>query len=222
MARCVVSPDRSARLLEAVSEQLERSKRCRFIVEATAGSIASEDYAAYLAIEENFVRTAARVSGFSLWRADDWTLALEHAHAIAELVGEQSDYFAATRPRWSAPSHRLEDAVVRSNVLSDYVLGLVEQEHGYWAAATGMFAAETLYSQWCSEAVQQNVTRSADLAAWIELHATEEFARQAARLGALVDRIPPAVPDDQVIDWFIGMLDAEDAFHNSIYIGSTP
>jgi len=207
---------RSQRILAASEGPLAASGAVRFIRESTDGTLGQAEFAAYLAIEERFVRTAARIAGLSLWLQPDWTIAERHATAVADLVGEQLDYFRGIRSRWPADEATATRAIDRSSALSTYALTTAEAG-GYWAAITCMFAAESLYSRWCATAAATPVTRSPDLDAWITLHTEPAFLRQVELLRMLLDSMPADIPDATVTDWFDGMLGAEDSFHNAVY-----
>ena len=207
---------RSQRILAASEGRLATSGAVRFIRESTDGTLGAGEFAAYLAIEERFVRTATRIAGLSLWLQDDWTIAERHATAVADLVGEQLDYFRDVRSRWPATEADTNAAITRSAPLSEYALATAESG-GYWAAITCMFAAESLYSRWCAAAAATPATRARDLDAWITLHTEPAFLRQVELLGMLLDSSPAEIDDATVTGWFDGMLEAEDTFHNAVY-----
>ena len=207
---------RSQRILAASEGPLATSGAVRFIRESTDGTLGDHEFAAYLAIEERFVRTAARIAGLSLWLQDDWSIAERHATAVADLVGEQLDYFRGIRSRWPAPATRIDTAIERSGALSEYALATAHSG-GYWAAITCMFAAETLYSRWCAAAAATPAPRTHDLDAWITLHTEPAFLQQVELLRMLLDSMPAEIPDATVTHWFDGMLEAEDSFHNAVY-----
>lgn len=206
---------RSARLLDAAAGRLEESARVRFIREASDGTLDEAALAAYLAIEERFVRTAARVAGFALWEQPDWSIARAHAATVTELVGPQLGYFADVRDRHPGDAARSERAIVASSVLSDHVLGTA-REHGYAGAIVSMFAAESLYAGWCADAHAAGRS-TGDLAEWIRLHTIPDFTGQVDFLASIVDALPAAVSDATLLAVFTATLDAEDRFHDSIY-----
>jgi thiaminase (transcriptional activator TenA) len=219
VARRVPTPDappRSARVLAACADALAASADVRFVREATDGTLDDDAFAAYLAIEERFVRTATRVTGYLVWSAPDWPEAAAHARAVGHLVGEQLAWFRTVRGRWPGGPDRVADAVARSGILASHVVGLTGR-HGAPAAVTAMFAAETLYAGWCSRAAALPVERGSDLRAWIAMHATESCAAGGDGLARAVDAIPASVPDDLVVGWFRSTLAAEDAFHAAVH-----
>ncbi|WP_144754402.1 TenA family protein [Curtobacterium pusillum] len=216
----LVPDGRSERVVAACAGALARSAEVRFVREATDGTVDDDAFAAYLAIEERFVRTATRVTGYLTWAAPDWAESAAHARTVGALVGEQLGWFRATRVRWPGGADHLADAVARSEVLASHVLRLTT-EHGAPAAVTAMFAAETLYAGWCGRAAAQPVERFTDLEAWIALHTAPPFAAGVRALAAAVDAIPEAIDDDTVIGWFRDTLRAEDAFHDSVYADPT-
>lgn len=217
---------RSKRLVDQCRGHLERSKTVRFVSEASAGDLSERHFARYLAIEEAFVQTVVRVNAYCLYREPDWATVEEHAASIAALLGEQLGYFGRMRSGYGDSAENIERAVRASGCLSRYVLELVDSQ-GYAGAIVSMFAAETLYSEWCAKSAGErhlDILDGAD--EWITLHATPAFALQAEKLAALVDRLPEetnhssrgaGASDEQMVSWFIGMLESEDAFHGSIY-----
>ncbi|MFB9838712.1 hypothetical protein, partial [Actinoallomurus acaciae] len=92
--------NRSARLLDVCAEPMERALGMRFVEEVTAGTIGDAAYADYLAIEESFVETAARLHGLAVWDAPDRTALERNARAVHALTTDQSDYFRAARAAW--------------------------------------------------------------------------------------------------------------------------
>ncbi|TCU43769.1 thiaminase/transcriptional activator TenA [Curtobacterium sp. PhB146] len=207
---------RSDRVLAACAAALGRSAGVRFVREATHGTIDDDAFAAYLAIEERFVRTATRVTGYLVWSSTDWPESAAHARTVGGLVGEQLDWFRRVRVRWPGGPDRLADAVARSEVLASHVLRLTT-EHGAPAAVTAMFAAETLYAGWCGRASALPVERFSDLRDWIDLHAAPPFTEGVRALAASVDALPESIDDRTVIGWFRDTLLAEDGFHDSVY-----
>jgi thiaminase/transcriptional activator TenA len=203
---------RSERIREAAGERLAESARVRFVVEASDGSLAADAFAAYLAIEEDFVHTAARIAGFALWAQEDATIGELHARTVSDLVGPQRDYFRSVRGRHPGTPQNTTRALASAE-LSAHVLG-VTRDHGYPAAMISMLAAETLYRDWCAAA---EPPAGSDLATWIGLHTDAVFLDQVTALERIVDGLPGTVPDADAIRWFTAMLDAEDAFHDSVY-----
>lgn len=212
----MTSTRRSDRVLAASAGALRASAHVRFVREATDGTIDDDAFAAYLAIEERFVRTATRVTGYLVWTGDDWPTVAMHARALAGLVGAQTAWFRVVRSRWPGGPDRVADAVARSEVLTTHVLRLTT-EHGAAGAVTAMFAAETLYSGWCRRAAATRVDRCTDLRSWIELHVDPSFVAGVEHLARAVDAIPTEIDDATVVRWFVDTLAAEDAFHAAAY-----
>ncbi len=203
-----MTPPRSAALVQRNSRALDSSRAIRFIEEMTSGTISAESFERYVAIEEAFVRTAARVAGYCVWAAPDWAAVIEHAYTLESLLGKQQDFFLS--------QNLVEFPVTES--LSAHVTESIEA-FGYPVAIVSMFAAETLYSGWCRAALEcRGVRRDPAVQDWIELHTTVEFTDQVRFLGKLVDRIPFEIPNVLLDAWFESMLDAENHFHNSVYL----
>ncbi|MBF4582812.1 TenA family protein [Curtobacterium sp. VKM Ac-2865] len=207
---------RSERLVADCATDLTRSADVRFIREAVDGTLDDDAFAAYLAIEERFVRTATRVTGYLVWASADWHESAAHARTVGALVGPQLDWFHRVRPRWQGDPDRIAEAVTRSEPLAAHVLRLVA-DHGAPAAVTAMFAAETLYAGWCARAAALPVERFSDLRDWIDLHAAASFTEGVRALAAAVDAIPESVDDRTLTAWFRDTLAAEDAFHDAVH-----
>lgn len=109
-----------------------------------------------------------------------------------------------------------------ANGLSKHVLDCIASD-GYAGAIVDMFAAETLYLEWCSRAAaSRTLDPEIALDAWIALHITPAFHNQVAALGVFVDRLPVThaeggASDEQLDALFAAMLAAEDTFHDAIY-----
>lgn len=212
---------RSGRVVAACAAELARSADVRIVREATDGTIDDDAFAAYLAVEERFVRTATRVTGFLVWSSTDWTETAAHARTVGALVGEQLDWFHGVRGRWPGGADRVAVAVTRSGVLADHVLRLTA-DHGAPAALTAMFAAETLYAGWCARAAGLPVDRFSDLRDWIDLHTATAFTEGVRALAAAVDAVPDTIDDATLAHWFRATLAAEDAFHDAVYPDPAP
>ncbi|MGW1681982.1 TenA family protein [Saccharopolyspora sp. NPDC002376] len=204
---------RSARLVEAGAQALAEALDVRFIREVSDGTIGEEAYANYLQIEESFVASACRLHGIAVWRAPSWAATQRHARALHGLTTEQTEYFQTARESWPVAARIDEAALSRANQLSTFALAAAEAG-GYAAVVTAMFAAEHLYRTWCARAVAPPAGLIAD---WVALHARAPFTTQVDALAAEIDDLPRTVPDEQLHDWFTGMLRAEVQFHDSIY-----
>ena len=86
-------PSRSVWLLDAHAGVLDRAVGMRFAREVGAGSLTPRVWARYLHIEEQFVRTAARLHGLAVWDAPRWDDAVRSGRMVCSLITEQADYF---------------------------------------------------------------------------------------------------------------------------------
>lgn len=206
---------RSGRLLDVCAETMERALGLRFVEEVTAGTIGDAAYADYLAIEESFVETAARLHGLAVWDAPDRTALERNARAVHALTTEQADYFRVARAAWPVPAR--PDAAGRAAVLSEFALAAA-REGGYPAVMTVLFAAESLYFTWCTRAHERGDAPAGPIADWVSLHADADFRAGVQALAAQVDALPAGVPDEHLTRWFTGMLEAEIAFHDAVYV----
>ncbi len=211
MARAV---SRSADLL--ADDSLAAASRMRFVREVSDGTIGDVQFANYLLIEESFVRTATRLHGLAVWDAPSWSAVLDNARAVQALVGEQTDYFRLARTAWPASADMSDQQLAHSERLSGYALD-VARAGGYPAVMTVLFAAETLYYRWCTEAHGAGLVPHGLIAEWVALHAAEPFHSGVRTLASAVDALPPDITDAQLRSWFNGMLDAEIDFHDSVF-----
>jgi thiaminase (transcriptional activator TenA) len=212
---------RSAALVGRHAALLAEACGCRFVREASQGSLSADDFARYLLVEEAFVLTASRVLGRVVWESSSWDDLLPHARSLTNLVTEQRAYFAALRGRWPVAADEVGPVLRRAGVLSETVLRQVG-EAGRPAAVTGMLAAETMYGRWCTAAAAVSAElarrRHPDLQAWIDLHTQADFLAQIAALEDDVDGLSPDdVPDSALDRWFGAVLRAEITFHDAVH-----
>lgn len=104
----------------------------------------------------------------------------------------------------------------KSERLSEYALS-VARAGGYPAVMTVLFAAETLYYNWCTQAHRSGLVPQGLIAEWVALHAAEPLHAGVRALAAAVDALPRQIPDWQLRNWFDAMLDAEIDFHDSVF-----
>jgi thiaminase/transcriptional activator TenA len=188
----------------------------RFVREVSDGTIGAIPFANYLLIEESFVHTATRLHGLAVWDAPSWPAVLDNARAVQALVGEQADYFRTARTAWPVSANMSHQQLQQAQGLSDYALA-VAHTGGYPAVMTVLFAAESLYYNWCSQAHQKRRLPEGFIAEWVALHAAEPFCTGVRALASAIDALPPEVPDSRLRSWFNGMLDAEINFHDSVF-----
>ncbi len=212
-----LSGPRSARLLAAAGDQLANAAGVRLLTEITNGSVARDTYARYLRVEEEFVHTAARVLGAAVWHSPGWDATVGHARALFALVTEQREYFARARARWGGDAGMGPAARRSAGGLAENVLRAAG-DHGYPAIVTSMLAAEQLYLNWCTAALQHHVARAPTIQDWVALHARAPFTDQVAFLRAEVDALPDEITDERLFDWFTTMLTRECWFHDSVYV----
>ncbi|TFV55296.1 transcriptional regulator [Geodermatophilus sp. DF01-2] len=212
---------RSAALVDRQAAVLAAACGCRFVREATEGTLSADDFARYLLVEEAFVFTASRVLGRVVWESASWDDLLPHARSLTNLVTDQRAYFTALRGRWPLVIGEEGSVLDRAAVLSATVLSQVT-DGGRPAAVTGMLAAETMYARWCTAAAAAPAEvarrRHPDLQAWIDLHTGADFLTQVTALERDVDVLSPQdVPDSDLDRWFGAVLRAEIAFHDAVH-----
>jgi thiaminase/transcriptional activator TenA len=212
---------RAAALVARQGAVLDDACGCRFVREATEGTLSDGDFARYLLVEETFVLTAARVLGRVVWESPTWSSLLPHARSLTNLATDQRDYFAGLRDRWPLNDEDAARTLQRARVLSDVVLAQVAAG-GRPAALTGMLAAETMYARWCTRAAEVPADiaarRHPDLQAWIDLHTGQDFLDQVTALRDDVDALDSGEATDDTLDrWFASVLHAEIAFHDAVH-----
>lgn len=212
---------RASALVTRHGAVLDDACRCRFVREATDGSLSDGDFARYLLVEEAFVLTATRVLGRIVWESPTWSSLLPHARSLTNLITDQRNYFAGLREGWPLDEQDATRTAARAAVLSDVVLAQVAAS-GRPAAVTGMLAAETMYARWCRTAAEVPADyarrRQPDLQAWIALHTGQDFLDQVTTLSNDVDALDPAAVTDEDLDrWFSSVLRTEIAFHDAVH-----
>jgi len=205
---------RAADLVARQQSRLTDACTVRFIRDAADGNLTDEAFRRYLVVEEDFVLTAVRVLGLVVAESTSLDNARSHVASLSNLVGEQREYFANLRARYPY-SGDAAALLHRSSALSEYALGLAQTD-GRPAALVGMFAAESLYLQWCRAAALVPADRQAALQEWIDLHTRPQFVQQVEALAREVDAMPETVTDSDLDRWFEGMLIAEIAFHEVV------
>ena len=209
-----MTASRSAVLLESAFAELDQAASRRLMKEIASGGIQQSVFVDYLAAEAAFVRTAARFVGYCIYSETDWDRANAHIGSLMSLVTEQRSFFEAELPETDGLFETVDTA------LGGFVQGQIEN-HGYPAAIVSMFAAETLYLRWCSEALATGsdtvAERGTAAQRWLDMHVTEKFRNQVALYAAIVDDIPHSISDAELTIWFIEMLAAENRFHDLPY-----
>ncbi len=203
---------RSSELTARQHRNLVAAQQVQFITDSIGGTLRDGDFRRYLVIEEAFVFTAVRILGLVVAESESLDDATDHVASLSNLVGEQREYFAGLRKQFPYDGD-VRKLIERSSALSNYALGLARRD-GRAAALVAMFAAETLYLSWCRAALDASVDREPALQEWIEMHTRPAFVAQVDALAREVDAMD-GVDDAMLDEWFAGMLDAENDFHNS-------
>ncbi|MDN3310182.1 hypothetical protein QWJ90_04505 [Microbacterium oryzae] len=180
----------------------------------TRGRVTTGEFQRYAELESTFVTTALGLAERARDEERDPAVRRRLDDIVADLAGPQHDYFRRLA----------EDGVAApiagprtTDPLTAYVTALAVS-HGAPAIAVCFAAAETLYAIWCAAAARRPRPRPQAVQAWIDMHATVEFAAQAQFWRSLVDRLPIGEVDDATLDaWFLGALEAENRFHDAAY-----
>lgn len=208
---------RSERLIAVAGQEVKVAAQARLLREMTDGTVSETAYARYLRIEEEFVRTAARVLGMAVWDAPGWDALTRHAASLHALTTEQAEYFAQARQQWPVQLELGPRGHAQAGGLSERVLDAA-RDFGYPAVVTGMLAAEHLYLTWCTRALDAPEQRPKAVQEWIALHTRSPFTEQVEVLRAEVDALSGSISDEQLYQWFVGTLREETRFHDAAYV----
>lgn len=207
----------SERLREQNRESFRQALQMRFVTEVAADTIADEVFARYLVFEREFVDTAARLCGAAVREAPSARALSGHSTALHNLVTEQYDYFTEAlhgmggAPQASTPAHE------QAGTLTEVVLDSADA-YGYPGIVTCMYAAESLYGQWCATAARTPSAR-APIAEWVELHIRAPFTEQVSFLREEIDALEILPETESELAGVFGKtLDAEVRFHEAAYL----
>lgn len=206
-----------ARLREENSESLRRALEMRFVREVANDSIDDSVFARYLVFEREFVHTAARLAGAAVREAPSARALSGHSTALHNLVTEQYDYFTEAIGRFGGTPEVSAAAQEQASTLSEVVLDAADAL-GYPGIVACMYAAESLYEEWCAAAAETPSAR-APIADWIALHAREPFLSQVRFLEREVDELEilPEIAEETSAA-FGRTLEAEIRFHDAAYV----
>ncbi len=206
----------SAALKERNADVWERARTMRFVREVTDDTIDDTVFARYLLFEREFVDTAARLAGAAVREAPSAEALAGHARTLHALVTDQYDYFTRALETTGVPEVGPR-AQEQASVLTEEVLDAADAL-GYPAIVTCMYAAESLYENWCGAAVRSPSARG-EVADWVHLHTVEPFTTQVRFLEAEIDalEILPETAAD-LVTVFGKVLAAEIRFHDAAYV----
>jgi thiaminase/transcriptional activator TenA len=188
----------------------------RFITDVVADRLPPTVFERYVAIEYDFVDTAARVLARTVEVAPSFAARGRLARGLHGLVTDQYEWFHDLADRRGIDlSGNTPDG---ARGLHDHVLEVAGR--GDYAELLGaQLGAEWLYADWCSEA-QATTIGDRDLRAWIALHTTEDFTDHVRWLRDELGRVGPsldAAAVDRISAAFAGTLYAEVPFHDAAY-----
>lgn len=210
--------DFSERLLREHQPVWQAMQQHRFVVDIEQDSLPETVFNRYLVFEGNFVATAIAIFALGVSKAPDirqqrWLIGVLNAlvdtqiawfeQVLAERRVNPADY-----PDDRPGVCRFRDGMLR-----------IAREGSYEQIITLMFGAEWMYYCWCRR-VSDRPQSDADLRRWVEMHAEEEFYRQACWLKAELDRCAMALNESekQALSALYGeVLQWEIDFHTAAY-----
>ena len=208
----------SDQILAANNEVLQHMLAHRFVTDIKEDRLPESVFHRYLAYEGAFVETAISIFAYATARSPDIASQRRLIGVLDTLANTQVPYFEKTLVRLgiSRPGE-LPEAV---KAFDNEMLHL-SRDGSFIDIVTAMFAAEWMYWTWCSAASKCRVT-DPDLKAWIDLHATPEFAAQANWLKDAIDAFGKPSDADRLSAIFDRVMRLEMAFHAAAYETDTP
>lgn len=210
-----LSTSLSTSLKERNADVWNRALTMRFVRDVTHDTVSDAVFARYLLFEREFVDTAARLAGAAVREAPGAAALAGHARTLHALVTDQYAYFTRALETTGVPEVGPR-AQEQASVLTEEVLDAADAL-GYPAIVTCMYAAESLYENWCRTADHSPSARS-EIADWVHLHTVEPFTAQVRFLEAEIDalEILPETAED-LVKVFGRVLEAEIGFHEAAY-----
>ncbi|MFB5078459.1 TenA family protein [Raoultella sp. C349492] len=208
----------SERLLREHQQVWQAMQQHRFVVDIEQDRLPETVFNRYLVFEGNFVATAIAIFALGVSKAPDirqqrWLIGVLNAlvdtqiawfeQVLAERRVNPADY-----PDDRPGVRRFRDGMLR-----------IAREGSYEQIITLMFGAEWMYYHWCRR-VSGGSQSDADLRRWVEMHAEEEFYRQARWLKEELDRCAMALNESekQALSALYGeVLQWEIDFHTAAY-----
>lgn len=208
----------SERLLREHQQVWQAMQQHRFVVDIEQDRLPETVFNRYLVFEGNFVATAIAIFALGVSKAPDihqqrWLIGVLNAlvdtqiawfeQVLAERRVNPADY-----PDDRPGVRRFRDGMLR-----------IAREGSYEQIITLMFGAEWMYYHWCRR-VSGGSQSDADLRRWVEMHAEEEFYRQARWLKEELDRCAMALNESekQALSALYGeVLQWEIYFHTAAY-----
>ncbi|MEM9250171.1 MAG: TenA family protein [Pseudomonadota bacterium] len=182
-----------------------------FIAQIEDGTLPPPAYHRYLVYEGAFVDTAISIFAYATAKAPDldakrWLVGVQKA-----LAGAQMSYFEE-----SFAALDIETGIPLPEAVRAFDSGMLEiaRDGDFIEIVTAMFAAEWMYSTWCSRAAKRDIA-DPHIRRWVELHAEDAFAAQALWLKAAIDRYGRDADRGRLSAVFGQVTALEIAFHTA-------
>ncbi len=178
-------PALSDQILQENADVFDAMINHRFVRDIRAGTLPPHVFDAYLVYEGSFVETAISIFGYGVARATDMGHRRWLIGVLDALANQQIAYFERTFAARDIAPGRFDLHQPDVQAFRDTLTHLAETG-SYADILTAMFAAEWMYSTWCSAAAGGTIT-DPELREWVGMHADPAFCAQAQWLRAAID-----------------------------------
>lgn len=214
-------------MTETLSEQILRENEGvfgamvghRFVEDIKADRLSNEVFDRYLVFEGAFVDTAISIFAFAVAKAETIVQKRWLISVLDALANQQVTYFEKTFSQRGINTDTFDTRVPEVVAFRDGMLE-ISRNGGYLDTVAAMFAAEWMYWTWSKQAASRPIT-DPHLKEWVDLHAHEDFARQALWLKADLDNAGKGMglEERNRLSAIFGKAQAlEVAFHNAPYL----
>jgi thiaminase (transcriptional activator TenA) len=177
----------SDEIVEQNRDVWEAMQTHRFVREIEDDRLDPAVFHRYLAYENAFVETAISIFGHLLVKAPGLSEQRWLIGVLKALSEEQIAYFRDAFQEIGLPESRWRGIQLPMPVAAFRQSMLAFAAHGPYAeGVAAMFAAEWMYWHWCRRAASRKISAPI-LRRWVDLHAADEFARQARWLKQQID-----------------------------------
>lgn len=214
-------------MTETLSEQILRENEGvfgamvghRFVEDIKADRLSKEVFDRYLVFEGAFVDTAISIFAFAVAKAETIVQKRWLISVLDALANQQVTYFEKTFFQRGINTETFDTRVPEVVAFRDGMLE-ISRNGGYLDTVAAMFAAEWMYWTWSKQAASRPITDPL-LKEWVDLHAHDDFARQALWLKAELDNAGEGMglEERNRLSAIFGKAQAlEVAFHNAPYL----
>ncbi len=183
----MIQPRLSDEILAANGDVWQAMQDHRFVLDIGQDRLDPRVFRRYLAYENAFVETAITIFGYLLVKAPGLPEQRWMISVLKALSEEQITYFREAFAELGMADAEWQDIDLPMPVAAFAQGMLAIAAHGpYIDGIAAMFAAEWMYSHWCSAAAKSPISDPV-MRRWVDLHAAEDFAAQAQWLKQQID-----------------------------------